>query len=303
MTLYARGYRPYEGPRDATRFAFLPIQREGARRAMQGRAFRVFFLISVIALLVFIVQSYLGQTFGEQRRAFRNVPGLRIDAEAAAAVLLRANLETLQTFLSWIAQILVLFVGAGLVADDLKARALPLYLVRPVRPFDYWLGKFLVPVRALALTLLAPGLLLVLAVALFQPSDRMLPFLWARRDLVVAVLVHFAYVAAVWSSVALLASTVAQARVMAIVLGAAVFFGGAVVGLIAVEAGPRVRDELEAVSLYGDAQAVLAHALRDAENVSDSLPPLNYAIVLGLLVTALATFVVLRRARSVEVVS
>jgi ABC-type transport system involved in multi-copper enzyme maturation permease subunit len=303
VTLYARGYRPYEGPRDATRFPFLPIQREGAHLAMKGRAFRAFFLLSAAMLVLFTVLLYLGEGFAAERARQRGPLGLGVDREGLAAWALETSIVRLQGATAALGQILVLFVGAGLVADDLKSRALPLYLVRPVRPFDYWLGKLLVPVRVLALTVLAPGLLLILVGALFQPSERMLPFLWGRRELVAAVLLHFAFVAVVWSSVALLVSTVAQARVAAIVLGAVVFFAGAIVGGVAQHTEGTLRDALEATSLYGDAQAVLSGAIVAPEDMPDELPPRNLALVMGAAVTGLATLVVLRRARTVEVVS
>ena len=37
--------------------------------------------------------------------------------------------------------ILVLLVGPGLISQDLRFNALPLYFSRPLRRFDYFLGK------------------------------------------------------------------------------------------------------------------------------------------------------------------
>jgi hypothetical protein len=309
LTLYARGYRPYLGPRDATRFAFVPIQREGVRLATSGRAFRAFFLIAAAILVMFTVMLYVGETFGTRQAREVRVPGLRLDPEVAAAMVLENASTTMQSVLSWLGQILVLFVGAGLVADDLKSRSLPLYLVRPVTPFDYWLGKFLVPVRVLALTVLVPGLLLVLVGALFQPSDRMFPFLWDRRDLVSAVLLHFAYVAVVWSGVALLVSTVAPSRVLAIVIGAVVFFAGHVPREVAREASGTLGSLLGAASLHDDSRAFLALPLAGREDglfvpaVLQDVPDTSWALAVGLAVFAISTFLVLRRARTVEVVA
>jgi hypothetical protein len=303
VTLYARGYRPYEGPRDATRFAFVPIQREGTRIATKGRAFRVFFLISAAMLVLFTVLLYVGESFfGRQAR----MPGgfaLPGDPEARAAAFLEGWVVGLQSATSGLGQILVLFVGAGLVADDVKARALPLYLVRPVTPVDYWIGKLLVPVRVLALTVLFPGLLLVLVGALFQPSDRMLPFLWGRRDLLAAVVLHFAHVALVWSSVALFVSTVAGSRVAAIVLGAVVFFAGGIPREVAPHAEGALARLLDAVDLHAGGRAVLASPLEQTAATMGRLPETAWAVGVGAAFVALGAFVVLRRARTVEVVS
>jgi hypothetical protein len=188
----------------------------------------------------------------------------------------------------------------------MKARALPLYLVRPVQPVDYWFGKLLVPIRVLAATVLVPGLFLVLVGALFQPSDRMLPFLWDRRDLVAAVLLQFAYVGVVWSSVALLVSTIAQARVAAIVLGAVIFFAGAIPAEFARDADGVLARLLEAGNLHADARAVFQVPLRALPIETGAVEPLprpGYALAVGLAYAALAAFVVLKRARTVEVVA
>jgi hypothetical protein len=191
-------------------------------------------------------------------------------------------------------------VGAGLIAEDLKARALPLYLVRPVTPFDYWLGKLLVPVRVLAVTVLAPGLALILIGALFQPSERMLPFLWDRRGLVVAVVLHWAYVALVWSSLALFVSAVARGRGAAIVLGGILFFAGVVSQLVASHLDGRTAELLHATSLYQDGRAVLGAGI---EGVRGRLPEVPDALLVGGAVVLLAAGVVVRRARTVEVVA
>ena len=55
--------------------------------------------------------------------------------------------------------ILGAFVGPGLIADDLKARALPIYFARPVNPRTYLLGKWTVIAVFMGLAVLLPNLL------------------------------------------------------------------------------------------------------------------------------------------------
>jgi len=50
-------------------------------------------------------------------------------------------------------------VGPGLVADDLKTRALPIYFARPIRPRSYVLGKGLVVAVFVGLVTIVPNLL------------------------------------------------------------------------------------------------------------------------------------------------
>jgi ABC-type transport system involved in multi-copper enzyme maturation permease subunit len=51
------------------------------------------------------------------------------------------------------------FSGPGLIADDMKARALPIYFARPVTPFTYLLGKWMVVAFLGSLAILASNLL------------------------------------------------------------------------------------------------------------------------------------------------
>jgi hypothetical protein len=58
--------------------------------------------------------------------------------------------------------IVVAYVGPGLIANDIKARALPIYFARPINPLTYLLGKWLVAAAFLAMPVLAPNLLSLL---------------------------------------------------------------------------------------------------------------------------------------------
>jgi ABC-type transport system involved in multi-copper enzyme maturation permease subunit len=316
VTLYARGYRRYDGAREATRLRFLPIQRDGSRTARRGWAFWILNGLGLVMLVILAVMVYLGTALIDRAdaRALRN---MGFPEEQLAAETLRNAIQILQMVTTGLAQILVLFVGAGLIADDLRARALALYLVRPITPFDYYLGKLLIPIRVLGLTVLVPALALVLIAALFRPSDRMLPFLWDQRGVVGAVVVHFAVMALSFASLTLLVSTWTGRRVAAIVLGAVIFFGGSIPRLVAhLTSGP-VADVLDATDLWSNAYALfldllpttsmseaLAHMGADGPgSAAERMPKLGPAMAVSGLVVLLAAWTVLRRARTVEVVA
>ena len=200
---------------------------------------------------------------------------------------------------------LALFVGSGGVADDLRTRALPLYLVRPITPFDYFLGKWLVPVLALALHVLVPGLLLVLLAGAMRPSGETLSFLAGQVDIVGVLLLHFAVVAVTYSSLVVLVSTWSRRRVTAIVLGAVLFIGGGIVGAVGQEVRGAAGDFAQACALPLDGLRILYDGLGDI--VPDrGRPPLPsrsaaFGVAAGLFLACAA--VVLRRARTSEVVS
>lgn len=64
----------------------------------------------------------------------------------------------LQAQLFW-TMIVVARVGPGLIANDVKARALPIYFARPVTPLTYLLGKWMVAAAFIGMVALAPNLL------------------------------------------------------------------------------------------------------------------------------------------------
>ncbi len=298
MTLYARGYRPYEGAWAKRRPGFVPIQREGYRLAVRRWSFWILFGLGLATFLLFSVFLYM-------RAAFANAKSLGL-GEAAEPTLAAAGLEAtvwmLQGTSSFLGWILCLLVGAGLVADDLKSRALPLYLVRPITPLDYWLGKLLIPVRVLLLTVLVPALALILVGSLFRPSDEMLPFLWERRGLALGVLAHFAVAALSFSSLVLLVSTWVGSRGGAIALGAVVFIAGGAPQVVARFTPSPFSDLLMSTSLPNNAQAMLLPFLRPevAARAAGAFPPVWSALLVSGSVVCLAAWVVVSRARTAE---
>ena len=301
MTLYTRGYRPYDGGFTARGPRFLPILSQGWRQATRGKAFVILGLLIVLFTVVAAVLFYVATKTMDVRERF----GVADFTLEAASRLLRRNVVQLHAWDQVLSMLLVLFVGCGLVADDLKARAFPLYLVRPITPLDYYLGKILTPVCVLALSVLGPGLLLVLLAALFRPTEEMLPFLGMQGRLVTGLLVHFVAVSVTYSSLMLLYSTVAGRRITAIVLGAVTLLGGEILraALWRLEGG--APDVLRALSLGADMHAILLRSIgrEPGSGHGPSFASTEAIVAVLCAVTLLSAFVVLRRARTVEVVA
>jgi hypothetical protein len=66
---------------------------------------------------------------------------------------------------------LTAIVGAGQIADDMRSHAFEVYLARPIRGFDYLLGKLLTVVRPLLLVTLAPAILLLVISHVLIPDS------------------------------------------------------------------------------------------------------------------------------------
>lgn len=307
MTVYTRGYRRYSGTLESRAVRFRPIVAQGVRDALASRAFRRL-AISILGMLVLVCFFLYFQTGPmSELMGMRSRGGGRateqIDPELARGFLAAA----LFTFHGWFTPLFVvlltLFVGAGLVADDLKSRALHLYLIRPLTPLDYFLGKFLVPMAVLAVVVLLPGLLLVLMAALMRPTGRSLEFLMGQGDIVLTLVLHYLVLAVSYSSVVLLASTWTGRRIAAIVLGAVMFFGGGVLEALALGIGGPLGEVLRSCSLMTDSLVVLLHGLSGVFTPpqQEAMPSLAHALIAPAVVFLLCLWTILRRARTTEV--
>src|SRR5262249_4421175 len=66
--------------------------------------------------------------------------------------------------------LLVLLVGPGLISQDLRFNALPLYFSRPLRRVDYFLGKLGIIVGCLSAVMIVPAVVGYLLGLAFSPD-------------------------------------------------------------------------------------------------------------------------------------
>ncbi len=71
----------------------------------------------------------------------------------------------------WFAALIAALSGAPLIAEDRKARALPLYFSKPITHFDYIAGKVLTVATFLSLLLLLPPFCMYLVEVLLSTQD------------------------------------------------------------------------------------------------------------------------------------
>ena len=87
-----------------------------------------------------------------------NLDGISRLAEFREILWRSAFLFLFKAELFWVF-VVAAFAGPGLIADDIKARALPIYFARPVTPFTYLLGKWMVIAFFVSLAVLVSNLL------------------------------------------------------------------------------------------------------------------------------------------------
>lgn len=306
MAVYARGYRPYLGTgRGAP--AWYVIYRECYAQAFRGWGFRIIGLLFVVWFVIWAAGLYF--TFGLQDqldRASRGMAPLLTHAQQLK--------QTLSIFYSGVAVLtglLSILVGAGLVSDDLRTRALSLYLVRPIRPWEYVLGKALVLPRILVWTCLLPGLLFYLLVGMWQPPGETLAWLQGNLDIVEAILLHFLTAAASYTGLMLLLSARTDRRGAVIAISAAVLFAGSLLSLILARiesvgavmkyAGLPVNTVAAIARQAVEATVTMRSGPRRAERILEAIPEPGIALLIGAVLLALGLYSTLRRARTVEV--
>jgi len=124
-------------------------------------------------------------------------------------------------FLLFTMLVIMVISGAGLIADDLRHNALPLYFSRPLRKRDYIGGKFLTLAFFLMTLTLGPGLLFIVLKMIFSGSFKLLTdFPW----LPFSVVGWSVFVSAFFSMYTLLISSLSRNRRYAAILMLAVYF-------------------------------------------------------------------------------
>ncbi len=125
----------------------------------------VFYLISLVETLVGTGQAEGPLNF-VQGLLQVNLSGVTRLAEYREVLWRTVFVFVMQLQLFWV-MVVVARVGPGLIANDVKARALPIYFARPITPLTYLLGKWMVAAIFIGLVTLVPNLVaLILGVLL-----------------------------------------------------------------------------------------------------------------------------------------
>jgi ABC-type transport system involved in multi-copper enzyme maturation permease subunit len=144
--IHDQSYRRYQGPRAPIGRGWLVIVRTGARSLLSRKVFVALLLLSWLPFLVRSVQIYA------------------VAAYPQAAQILPVNLRLFQEFVEFqglFAFFIAIYAGAGLIANDRRARALQVYLSKPLLRMEYIGGKLGILALYLAVATLVPALLLI----------------------------------------------------------------------------------------------------------------------------------------------
>jgi len=200
------GYQRYTGPRLGRGYATRSLFAHGVRTAFGlGRSagakffpWGIFGLLVAIAAILVTVQSQIGAAAGER-------------------------IFTYYSFPTQINVLVLLFCAVAapeLVSRDLRGGVLPLYFSRPLTRLDYPLAKLAALITAVFLLLLGPLLVLFLGSA-FSVTD--MAAVWDEFVLFTQGLITAGIMAALFSSIAMLVSSLAGRRAVAAALTVGLF--------------------------------------------------------------------------------
>ena len=262
--------------------AWVVIALNGLRTLVRRRTFLFLMILAWIPAIVRAVQIY----------AAANVPSVaQTGFFAITAQTFRDFLNQQEPFVFFI----TVYAGSGLIADDLRARALQLYLSRPVTRTQYIAGKAAILMAALASVTLLPAMLLLILVPIFAGNMR---FLTENFYLIPAV-TAYALIHITLSAFMILAlSSLSRSRwFVAVMYAGLAFFTQALFGVI----GAAVDGSMFSwVSIFSNLNQVGDVLFRMTPRYDT--PPIVSAAVIAAIIGASA-YVLSRRIRAVEVVT
>jgi hypothetical protein len=163
MPIFDQGYQHWKGPLASHAWRWMAVTRQGVRTQLKGRIVRTLLLLAwmpAVALIVVLAGwGLLEQRVESVLGLLRKMLPPDVIAEPRQY---RSAVWTIAYVYFFKAELicslfLVLMVGPNLISRDLRFNALPLYFSRPLRRFDYFLGKLGVIGFFLAATVIGPA--------------------------------------------------------------------------------------------------------------------------------------------------
>lgn len=170
--LHPAQYQRWEGRRSSGRGAWLAMVWHGVRQRLHGQFNHLLLMASLslplTACAIFFALSLLEELAGTPRAQgaydfFRTLFGVDLSALAKISAYRPVLWKMIFLFMVKLELFYVLVlvgrIGPGLVADDLRAAALPIYFARPITPASYLFSKWCIVAIFIGAGTLAPNLL------------------------------------------------------------------------------------------------------------------------------------------------
>ncbi len=215
MSIREKGYFHWDGEFVQKKLLWWPITRYGIKLTFKKKFFKLVYALALVPAIVFLVGIYLEERIEDFRFMMDgNSQLLKVDPTLFKTYLCNE-------FLLFMTIIILVFAGAGLIADDLKYNSLQLYFSRPLRKLDYLLGKASVLIFFLLFITLIPGLLLLIMKLIFSGSLK----LFVDFPLLPFSIIGFSiFMTIFFSFYTLLLSSISKSRRYVIILIVGIYF-------------------------------------------------------------------------------
>lgn len=279
MPIHDHSYRRYQGSRESAHRAWLVITVTGLRMLLRRKALWALLLVAWAPFLLRAGQFYASSSLPQ-------------------ASLLAPDASTFRSFLDQqgvFVFLVTIFVGAGLIANDRRANALPLYLSRPMTRVEYVAGKLAILLSMLLAVSWLPGVLLLALQGVLAGS---FTFVRAHLYLFPAITLS-AWIQSLTAAGTMLAlsSLSRNARFTGVLYAGLFFFSDANFALLRLVTGGT---SMSWVSVPASLEQLIDVIFR-VDPRYDTSPWLSATVVAA--VVALSVVVLERRVRGVEVVS
>lgn len=165
MPIFDQGYQHWDGALSGHAWRWLAVARRGVRTQLKNRWTRI---VLILAWLPALALGFFLAVWGllEQKpddwapflRGFLPEVAL-LDPKSFRLEIWTLAFSLFLSFETFMAMILVVIVGPGLISQDLRFNAMPLYLSRPLTRLDYFAGKLATIAAFLAAVMIVPAVL------------------------------------------------------------------------------------------------------------------------------------------------
>ena len=173
MQIREKGYYKWDGELKKGGINWLPIFKTGIKNVYNKKFSKLLFTFSSGWFFIFLIAIYLSER--DEVKAAGNMFGGIIKKIIISEAHLFHLFYTVG-FFTFVLMIISLFAGADLISSDLKFKSYTLYLSRPLTILDYIKGKYSIVLFYLLLFSLVPGLLLLIAKAIFAKTISISPY-------------------------------------------------------------------------------------------------------------------------------
>lgn len=176
MPIFDQGYQHWSGTLSGHAWRWLAITRHGIRVALTNRWLRIALIVAWLPAIALATTLCFWGLLEQQSELIQSLTPLLGFLDRQMVLDPRAYRMEVWT-LSYgffmltelrLAMLLILIVGPNLISQDLRYNALPLYLSRPLRRIDYFLGKWGVIVAFLGAVTIVPAIVAYVLGLLFS---------------------------------------------------------------------------------------------------------------------------------------